>query len=164
MTDADRPVFLQAIARLAVAQREPEPDLLQIRTNFEALQDCEIEFVVAAADRLIANSAWFPKANEWRQMARKIERERVEAQKTRLRKLPVPLCGECHDTGWRQSDDANSFAQCACLTQRRLEVLGRVPPSLPAAGGGEERSTLTCRNEIITLKHERNNVESEQAS
>ena len=33
MTDTDRPAFLQCVARLAVALREPEPDVMQIRTT-----------------------------------------------------------------------------------------------------------------------------------
>jgi len=134
MTNADRSTFRQVHARLAVALRETEPDLAQLRVYFAALSDLDVEFVVAAADRLMTTSSWFPKVGEWRQMARAIERDAIEAQRARLRKLPAPLCSSCRDTGWRQCDDANRVTRCACATQRRLEVLGRVPPSLPAAG------------------------------
>jgi hypothetical protein len=132
MTDIDRPTFLQAVARLAVALRESEPDIMHLRIYFAALQDLEIELITAAADRWMTSSSWFPKVSEWRGLARQIERERIEAQRARLRKLPAPLCKDCRDTGWRQCDD-DRVTRCACATQRRLEVLRRVPPSLPDA-------------------------------
>ena len=44
MTAADKPVFLQALARLAVALREKEPDVVMLRVYFEGMQAHEVEF------------------------------------------------------------------------------------------------------------------------
>lgn len=141
MTDADRPAFLQCVARLAVASREPEPDVVQLRVYFAALQDLEIELVTAAADRWMTSSPWFPKVSEWRGLARQIERERVEAQRARLRKLPV--CPACNNTGWvshPQNHLQDRATRCPCVEQRRLEVLGRTPShaELPATECADE--------------------------
>ena len=136
MIDADRPVFVQAFNRLAVALREKEPDVVMLRVYFAALMPHEIEFVVAAADRLAADAPWFPKVSEWRAVAATIEAERIDAQRALLRKLPAPLCAECSDTGWtRDADDRVS--RCECRQLRRLEVLGRRPwPALMEASNG----------------------------
>jgi hypothetical protein len=93
MTEADKPAFLQAIARLALALREPEPDVVQIRVYFDALKDREIELIVAAADRLVASAPWFPKASEWGQLARQIECERTEAQRMASETTGAPMLG-----------------------------------------------------------------------
>jgi hypothetical protein len=84
MTDADEPAFLAAIARLAVALREREPDVVQLRVYFDALKDLEVEFVLAAADQLLRRE-WFPKVSDWRNAAQAITRERREAQRAHLR-------------------------------------------------------------------------------
>lgn len=133
MVEADKPEFLQAIARLTVALREKEPDVVLMRTYFAALHDVEIEFIVAAADRLIGYAEWFPKTSEWRAEAAKIERERLEAQRAMLRKLPAPLCLECDDTTFGSNAEGRAYP-CACRKLRRLELLGRRPsPTLPDA-------------------------------
>lgn len=135
MTDQDKPLFLQAFNCLVVALRDKEPDTVTLRVYFEALKDLEIEFVVAAAERLAKprSDAWFPKAPEWGAMAQRIEHERLDQQRAILRKLPSPLCRACADTGWA-SDDQQRVKRCECQTMRRLEVLGRRPmPALPEA-------------------------------
>lgn len=133
MVETDRPAFLQAIARLAVALRAHEPDVVLMRTYFAALHDVDIEFVVAAADRLMGRSQWFPKTSEWRAEAAKIERERFEAQRAMLRKLPAPLCLECNDSSWARTAEDRAYP-CECRKQRRLELLGqRTAPALPDA-------------------------------
>lgn len=127
MTDADRPAFVGALARLAVALREPEPDVAMMRTYFDALGDLEVEFVLAAADRLMRGTTWFPKVSEWRQMAKHIECEHIDAQQAMLRKRATPMCAGCGDTGWRMLE-GNRATRCACVSQRRLELLGRALP------------------------------------
>ena len=91
MTAGDKSQFAQVFGRLAIAQREREPDVVQLRVYFDALQDLELEFVAAAAERL-ARATWFPKVGEWRHAAEAIERERLDAQRAFLRSLPSPLC------------------------------------------------------------------------
>src|SRR5688572_18322714 len=98
MTDDDKPVFVRLLARLSVALREPEPDVITLQTYYAALQDVEVEFLVAAADRLLRGASWFPKPAEWRTMVSTIAAERLEAQRAFLRKLPAPLCPRCDDT------------------------------------------------------------------
>lgn len=133
MTIDDKPRFLQVMNRLAVALREKDVDASQLRVYFEALKDLEIEFVVAAGDQLAQSAQWFPKVPEWRDLAVTIERERIDAQRALLRKLPTPLCLSCGDTGWDRTDD-DRVHRCACASLRRLEVLGRRPmPQLPEA-------------------------------
>jgi len=152
MVEGDRLAFVQAISRLVVALREPEPDGVLLRTYFAALHDVEIEFLLAAADRLIGHAQWFPKTSEWRAEAARVEKERVEAQRELLRKLPAPLCLECLDSGWREDASApvkvlKAFQRnregtveavsvapgrapvrrCECQKLRRLELLGRLP-------------------------------------
>lgn len=130
MTDADKKPFATAMAKLAVALRELAPDVVQMRIYFEALQDLELEFVTEAAERLMVNAAWFPKVSEWRAAAVHVERERLDAQRAFLRRLPAPLCAACTDTGWKP--DGDGVRQCECRQQRRLELLGRRPwPALP---------------------------------
>jgi hypothetical protein len=115
MTDADKPAFLQALARLAIAHREKEPDVVQMRVYFDALKHCAIEFVVEAANRLMA-AEFFPRAGAWLREAQAVERERGEAQRALLRKLPTPLCSACADTGWATTQTAEpapaSAASC----------------------------------------------------
>lgn len=133
MTDTDRPAFAQAFTRLVVAQREKELDAIAMSVYFAGLRDREIEFVVAAAERLATESAWFPKVAEWLTVAATIERERVEAQRALLRKMPTPICAACDDTGWSR-DEHDRVSRCDCQRLRRLEVLGRRPwPALPEA-------------------------------
>jgi hypothetical protein len=135
MSETDKPAFAQAMARLAIALREKDPDVVTLRVYFDALRDLEIEFVVLAADRFVTGAQWFPKVTEWRAMAGRIEIERRHAQRALLSKLPTPLCEVCGDTGWvRNEDDDNRVSRCACHELRRLEVLGRRAwPALPGA-------------------------------
>jgi hypothetical protein len=130
MTAADKPAFVQAYTRLAVAVRERDPDPVQMQVLFEELLPFEIEFVVTAAARL-APGDWFPKLGEWRAMIVQIDRERLAAQRELLRKRTSPLCDACDDTGW-QPDADGCVRKCACVDLRRLERLGRRPwPALP---------------------------------
>lgn len=133
MTDADKPAFARAIARLAVALREKDPDAVMMRVYFDTLRDIEIEFVVAAAERIVTSGQWFPKVTEWRATAARVETERRQAHRALLSKLPTPLCDVCRDTGWMPHDDGR-VSRCDCYELRRLEVLGRRAwPALPAA-------------------------------
>lgn len=130
MTDHDKPVFAQTISRLAIATRELSPDTAKIRIYFEALKALEIEFVVAAA-AVLQDGQWFPKVGEWKDAAAKVERDRLEEQRSVIRKLKTPLCFDCNDTGWADKGD-NRVGKCDCARLRRLEVLGRRPmPELP---------------------------------
>lgn len=132
MTDQDKPAFVQAMNRLAIATRELSPDTAKIRIYYDALKAIEIEFVVQAA-ALLQDDKWFPKQGDWKNAALKIERTRLEEQRAVMRKLPSPLCRACNDTGWADTGD-NRVKKCDCLKQRRLEVLGRRPmPELPEA-------------------------------
>jgi hypothetical protein len=137
MTDADKPAFAQAMARLCIALREKEPDAVQIRTYFAALGGLDVELVVAAADRIASTAEWFPKVPEWRSMTAKVERERLEQQAEIIRKRRLAgesaLCQACDDTGF-ESEDGQRFKRCDCRHSRRLEILGRRPmPALPEA-------------------------------
>jgi len=133
MTDRDKPAFAVALNRLCIALREKDPDAVQMRVYFEALQDLEIEFVSEAGRRLEKTSAkFFPKPAEWRLEAGKVERERIEAQRAVLRKLLTPLCAACEDTGWDRTQE-DRVVPCDCRSLRRLELLGRRPmPQLPS--------------------------------
>lgn len=130
MTDDDKPAFVQAFTRLAIATRAPKPDALELRTYFDALASLPVEFVAAAAERL-ALGDFFPKLGEWRAAAITVERERQESQRAALRRLREPLCPVCRDTGWELLE-GDRVRRCACVTERRLEVIGhRALPSVP---------------------------------
>jgi hypothetical protein len=77
MTDADKPDFARAFSGLCLALREKEPDAVQMRTYFKAMDDFDVELVSAAAERIAASAEWFPKAPEWRAAVVKIEQERI---------------------------------------------------------------------------------------
>jgi hypothetical protein len=129
MTDADKPRFAAAFARLAIAQREKHPDAATMSVYFDGLSASEIELVEAAAVRLQAAS-WFPKLGDWRRAVADEERDRRLAQAAFLRNLPTPLCAACGDTGWVLVEDRAH--RCACQEVRRLERLGRLQwPMLP---------------------------------
>jgi hypothetical protein len=131
MTESDKPAFMEAMIALAVALRDQPPDVVTMRVYFKALNDLEIEFVTAAAERLIADAQFFPKTTEWRAAVKKVEAERVEAQRAHLRKFSAPVCSACDDTGWAAEADGR-VKPCICRQQRRLELLGRRPyPALP---------------------------------
>ena len=111
-----------------------------MRVYFDGLRDLELEWVVAAAERLQATAAWFPKVGDWRAMAVKVEAERIEAHRAWLRRLPAPACACCADTGWAR-DAGDRARPCACRTERRAEVLGRRPwPALPSASEAPDES------------------------
>lgn len=132
--------FANVFAVLAVQLRATDADEITIKSYYEPLKDLELEFVqMAAAEMAKAggshgdNPHWFPKSSEWRALAWKIERDRIQQQREVLRKLPAPLCLVCDDTGWDRTDD-DRVHHCACRSMRRLEVLGRRPmPELPPA-------------------------------
>jgi hypothetical protein len=138
MTDADKPTFARAFSGLCLALREKEPDAVQMRTYFRALDDFDVELVAAAAERIAASAEWFPKAPEWRAAVVKIEQERIALQRDVIRKRRIagepPLCAACDDTGFTENQ-AHRFRRCDCRDMRRLEILGRRPmPALPEAG------------------------------
>lgn len=138
MTDADKPAFAQAFSGLCFALREKEPDAVQMRTYFKALDDFDVELVAAAAERMAASAEWFPKAPEWRACVVKIETERIALQRDVIRKRRIagepPLCAACDDTGFTENE-AHRFRRCDCRDMRRLEILGRRPmPALPETG------------------------------
>lgn len=131
--------FSNVFGVLAVQLRFSDADEVTIRGYFEALKDIELEFVKWAAERFARSvvnehgEAWFPKTAEWRAMARKVEADRHEELRARLRKLPAPLCAACDDTGWERTQD-DRVVPCDCRQLRRLEVLGRRPsPQLKAS-------------------------------
>jgi len=132
MTDIDKPAFARTMARLAVALREPAPDVAMLQVYFVALKDREIEFLVMAAEQLTIDAKWFPKTSEWHAAALKVEADRRRALDELQRKSVVRLCEACEDTGWRQTDDGRA-RRCECRHLRRDELLGRRPwPALPA--------------------------------
>ncbi len=153
--------FTEIFALLAVQLRCTDADEATIRAYFQALQDIEPELVALAAQRLgrtALNSqgeAWFPKAPEWRAMARTIEAERSDALRAVLRKRPTPLCSACDDTGWEPVQDSKDQAvrPCACQKTRRLEVLGRRPwPQLVEpfeADPGQEDRVMEAVSKLV---------------
>lgn len=136
MIDTDKPAFFGAFATLCKALREKDPDAPQVRIYFDALKDLDLELVQMAAVELAKAAQWFPKTSEWREMARKVERQQLLEQNERLRKLHLAdqyLCTRCDDTGMARGDD-NRYGPCACRKLRRMEVLGLRPmPEPPAA-------------------------------
>ena len=143
--------FAPIFASLAIQLRQTDADEATIRVYFEALKDQQYEFVAMAAERLAKKSAWFPKTSEWRATIVTIEAERREAQRALLRKLPMPLCVTCADTGWaRDADDRVRL--CDCAEQRRLEVLGKRPwPALPARLRRDGRDASLTREESAAI-------------
>jgi hypothetical protein len=140
MTIHDKPRFLAATNRLAVALREKELDLVQMQIYFEALSDLDVELVIAASRTLEQRATWFPKTSEWRDAVEGIRRERIQAQRDWLRKAPRPLCPTCDDTSWEvltlveKGVPVRRVRPCACREQRRQELLGNIAvPALPAA-------------------------------
>ena len=134
--------FSVVCATLAMQLRATDVDEATIRAYHIALKDLDLELVAMAAHRMGEtggalegdNRHWFPKTSEWRVLAQKIERERTDALRAVLRKLPTPLCLACDDTGWDRTQE-DRVLPCGCRTLRRLEVLGRRPlPQLPEAG------------------------------
>lgn len=118
--------FSQVFAVLALQLRATDADEATIRSYYQALKHLEFEFVQMAAVALAQSAQWFPKTSEWREMAAKVEHDRLEAQRALLRKLPTPLCRACDDTGWDRTDD-DRVHRCRCRELRRLELLGRRP-------------------------------------
>lgn len=124
--------FSKIFALLAIQLRATDADEATARAYFAGLKDLEPEFVAMAAEKLARTAEWFPKTSEWRAACATVARERTELQRTLLRNLREPLCLACADTGWEQV--GAGVKPCACLRQRRLEVLGRRPwPALPSA-------------------------------
>lgn len=125
--------FADVFALLALQLQATHADEAMGRAYHAALQDIEPELVKMAADRLgrhalnAQGEAWFPKAPEWRAMARKVEQDRADLQRAILRNLPGRLCLACDDTGWSRNPETNRVSRCDCVDLRRLEVLGRRP-------------------------------------
>lgn len=134
--------FSEIFALLAVQLRFTDADEATIRGYFRALKDIEPELVAMAAERfalgasIVDGVVWFPKAPEWRAMARKVEMDRRDELDVILRRRRIAgqeLCLACDDTGWAKKADG-CVERCSCREARRLEVLGRRPmPALPAA-------------------------------
>jgi hypothetical protein len=112
MTDVDRPAFAQTMNRLSVALREKDPDAVQMRVYFEALQPIPIEAVEASALEIAQRGVldektgqrrrgFFPTSAQWYDAAQL-------AMKDYLRKALPPVrsepwrydCVLCDDTGW----------------------------------------------------------------
>lgn len=91
-------MHLATVTRLSTAEVTPDTK----RAYWEALQDVSIEALESAAARLAKSASWMPKASEWREVAREIQRTTtVRAQ------IPGERAGEwrhecqlCEDTGW----------------------------------------------------------------
>jgi hypothetical protein len=148
VTDDDKGAFASAMAGLCLALREKDPDSAQMRAYFNTLRDLDIEFVVAAAEQLAAHGEWFPKAGEWREAAMRVEHLRTEEQRAMLRKLAVPLCLACDDTGWDRTED-DRVRPCDCRKLRRLELLGRRP--LPELSGSIEPQVPVDADQIAKI-------------
>lgn len=121
--------FAPIFAALAIQLRFSDADEGTVRLYFEAMKDLEPEFCAMAAQRLAKvpqEQAWFPKTPEWRAAAQKVEFDRTEELRARLRKLPKPICLACDDTGWAR-DASDRVSRCTCTKLRRLEILGRRP-------------------------------------
>lgn len=115
MTVQEKPRFAQCFNRLAVALRLPanEADSSMQRVYWDALSDLPVEAIEDAARELAADSQWFPKTSEWRDVA-------VKAKHGRMLKaaLPEPRanpwqseCETCDDTGW-EALDCDGSSQC----------------------------------------------------
>jgi hypothetical protein len=131
--------FADVFAVLAVQLRDRDADRVTIEAYYEAMKDLEVEFVRWAAERFASKGdGWFPKAPDWRAAAMKVEADRTEEVKARLRKRAEPLCLACGDTGWERDAKLDAVKRCACASIRRLEVLGRRP--MPALTEGAART------------------------
>lgn len=131
--------FLPVFAALTMQLRWTDADEVTARAYFDPLQDLEIEFVADAARKFALSRCEFhPKTSEWRVEALKVEADRVEELRARLRKRTEPLCLACDDTQWERIPDTNQVKKCSCASLRRLEVLGRRP--MPALTEGSGRT------------------------
>lgn len=141
--------FFDIFAPLAMQLRFSDADGPTARAYYKALDDLELEFVAMAAQRFAKQvnadgEAWFPKTGEWRAMAAKVEHERTEELRLRLRKLRTPICAVCGDTGFALNSDTNRASRCDCQKLRRLEILGRRPmPTLPEGEREGDPTQLT---------------------
>lgn len=124
MTPFEKPRFLQAFNRLAVACRLPanEIDEHMKRIYYDGLTDFSVEALEDAADSLARSSQWFPKVAEWREAA---GQARVEAL---VKALPPARengweheCPACEDTGWEEKrcypGTANNCGARRCLSE-----------------------------------------------
>lgn len=103
MTVADKPQFLQAINRLAVALREKDLDMAQMHVYFEALEQIPIEAVTASAHALAKEPGrrFFPTSGEWVQAAQLASIEALRNTLPAGRAEPWHhTCDLCQDTGW----------------------------------------------------------------
>jgi hypothetical protein len=160
MTADDKPAFLQAIARLAIALREKEPDVVQLRIYFDALTDLELPFVVEAAHRLEKTAQWFPKTSEWRMEAERLRAERLEQQRAWLRESGKPLCSVCEDTGWemvRTVENGHPVTRakaCACREQRHRELTGAANlPALPPRSSEHQDAIVDAAVKELAESH-----------
>ena len=123
--------FADLFALLAVQLRHTDADEVVIRAYYEGLQDIEVEWLRAAADRLSRQATWFPKTSEWRAAAEAIRRHRIDSQQPSCGR-PWPLCHVCGDTSWAPIDSVEHgravrrVTPCACRAQRRREILGQI--------------------------------------
>ena len=102
MTALDKPRFLQAFNRLAVAVRLPadHTDGAMHRVYFEGLSDFGIEAIEAAAHELERQAKWFPKVSEWRDVAERARNIRALAAVSTDQRVWHAECDACDDTGW----------------------------------------------------------------
>lgn len=125
--------FAPIFGELAIQLRQTDADEVTIRSYFDAMKDLELEFVAMSAKVLARTTEWFPKTSEWIAAAGKVEHERTEELRARLRNLPTQ-CSACDDTGWARNE-RNEVKPCDCRKLRRLEILGRRPMPQLASGG-----------------------------
>lgn len=128
--------FAEIYGVLAFQLRE-QTDAAAIRAYHKVLERFDFEIIKMAADQLAVSAEFFPKTSEWVQMVERVERDRNELLRERLRQLHKAgkvACVACDDTGWRPHDvHPERYVRCECVNMRRLEVLGRRPlPGLPA--------------------------------
>jgi hypothetical protein len=112
-----------------------------MRVYFDGLKGREIEFVVAAAERLM-RADLFPKLADWHREAVKVEAERVEEQRALLRKLPSPLCLACSDTGWRHAGHGRVHP-CDCLKLRARSARPATDADVTGRSAAERRRGVT---------------------
>jgi hypothetical protein len=120
MTATDKRAFAHAFNRLAVATRLPadQGDQSAQRIYFEGLVDLPIEAVLHAAGQLETRAAWFPKLAEWRQEARRAQRDETRREALSAPQLTGAVSrGEARATVQQLAEATNDY-----LAMRRAGV------------------------------------------
>lgn len=147
--------FADVFAVLAIQLRQTDADEATIRAYFEPLKALEIATVRLAAERLSREAEWFPKTSEWLTMVSRIRYERRQALDAVLRRLSMPLCEACRDTGMALGTD-NRARRCRCQDQREREVAGIRPlPALPPAEFPEDPASVAMLEQMGAALAER---------